>query len=137
MKVQTRAYFAVVSDELSPDTLAVRLGMQPSSATRKASKQLDPPMPKANAWKIDSGLEQGAPLWRHLEALRELVAPVSDRIAELCREEPTAVLQVVREFSPADDEADLGFWLDEPWLAILGQTGARLDVDEYDYVTAD
>lgn len=81
--------------------------------------------------------EQGAPLWRHLEALRELVAPVSDRIAELCQGEPTAVLQVVREFSPADEEADLGFWLDEPWLAILEQTGARLDVDEYDYVTVD
>ncbi len=137
MKVQTRAYFAVVSDELTPDALAVRIGRQPSSVVRKASKQLDPPVPEANAWKIDSGLERGAPLWQHLEALRELVAPVSDRIAELCQGEPTAVLQVVPEFSPADEEADLGFWLDEPWVAILGQTGARLDVDEYDYVTAD
>jgi Domain of unknown function (DUF4279) len=137
MKVQTRACFAVVSDELSPDTLAARLGMQPTSVTRKASKQLDPPVPKANAWKIDSGLERRAPLWRHLEALRELVAPVSDRIAELCQGEPAAVLQVVREFSPADVEADLGFWLDARWLAILGRTGAQLDVDEYDYVTAD
>jgi hypothetical protein len=137
MKVHTRAYFAVFSDELNPDELTARLGMQPSSVTRKESKQVDPPVPKTNAWKIDSGLEKGAPVWQHLEALRALVAPVSDRIAELCQGEPAAVLQIVREFTPADEEADLGFWLDTPWLAILTQTGARLDVDEYDYTTAD
>jgi hypothetical protein len=137
MKVQTRAYFSVVSDELSPDELSVRIGMQPSSVMTKAGKRLDHPVPKTNAWEIDSGLEPGAPLWRHLEALREVVAPLSDQIAELCQGEPTAVLRIVRKFSPADEEADLGFWLDESWLAILQQTGAQLDVDEYDYATAD
>ena len=137
MKVQTRAYFAVISDELSPDELTVCLGTQPSSAMEKASKHLDPPVPTANAWQIDSGLDRGAPLWQHLEALHELITPVIDRIAELCKGEPSAFLRIVREFSPADEQADLGFWLDGPWLAILGQTGAQLDVDEYDHVTAD
>jgi uncharacterized protein DUF4279 len=137
MKVQTRAYFSVASDELSPDELSARIGEQPSSVMTKASKRLDPPVPKTNTWEIDSGLEQDAPLWRHLDALREVVAPLSDRIAELCQGEPTAVLQVVRKFSPADEEADLGFWLDKYWLAILQQTGAQVDVDEYDYATAD
>lgn len=137
MKVQTRACFSVTSDELSPHELSARIGMQPSSVMTKASKRLDPPVPTTNAWEIDSGLEPAAPLWRHLEALREVVAPLSDRIAELCQGEPTAVLQIVRKFFPADEEADLGFWLDESWLAILQQTGAQLDVDEYDYTTAD
>lgn len=137
MKVQTRAYFSVTSDELSPHELAARIGMLPSSVMTKASKRLEPPMPTANAWQLDSGLGPAAPLWRHLEALREVVAPLSDRIAELCQGEPTAALQIVRRFSPADEEADLGFWLDELWLAILQQTGAQLDVDEYDYATAD
>jgi hypothetical protein len=133
MKVQTQACFAVSSDVLSPDEMADRIGVEPSSVTVKASKRLDPPVPKDNAWQIDSGLEPGAPLWRHLEALRELVAPASGKIAELCQGEPIAVLGIVRKFSLADKEADLGFWLDEPWLAILRQTGAVLDVDEYDY----
>ena len=136
MRVQTRVYFAVVSDELSPDELAVRLGTQPSSVMKKASKRLDPPVPTVNAWKLDSGVDRGAPLWQHLEALRDIVTPVIGRIAELCQGEPRAILRIVREFSPADEQADLGFWLDGLWLAILGQTSAHLDVDEYDYVTA-
>jgi len=133
MKVQTQAYFAVSSDVLSPDDMAGRIGMEPSSVMRKASKRLNPPAPKANAWQIDSGLDPSAPLWQHLEALRGLVAPASGKIAELCQGEPAAVLGIVRKFSLAAEEADLGFWLDEPWLAILRQTGAVLDVDEYDY----
>jgi hypothetical protein len=133
MNVQTRAYFAVSSDVLGPDEMADRIGMKPSSVTRKAARHLDPPVPRENTWQLDSGLEPGAPLWQHLAALRELIAPAIGKIAELCQGEPAAVLGIVRRFSLADEEADLGFWLDEPWLAILSQTGAQLDVDEYDY----
>ena len=61
------------------------------------------------------------------------MAPVSGRISELCQGEPAAFLRVVRKFFAAEEQADLGFWLDEPWLAILRQTGAELDVDEYDF----
>ena len=107
--------------------------MQPSSVMTKASKRLDPPAPVANAWELDSGLTQDAPAWQHLEALRERITPATSRISQLCQEEPIAVLQVVRKFSPSDEQADLGFWLDEPWLAILQQTRAQLDVDEYDF----
>ena len=102
----------------------------------KASKRLDPPVPVANAWMIDSGLSQDASAWQHLEALRERIAPATGRIPELCRDEPTAVLQIVRKFSQSQEEADLGFWLDEPWLTILQQTGAQLDIDEYDFTVA-
>jgi hypothetical protein len=133
MRVQTQVRFDVVSDVLGPEELEVRIGLPPSKVARKASKQPDPPRPAANAWKIDSGLDPGAPLWQHLEALREVVAPVSGKISELCQGEPTAFLRIVRKFFRAEDQADLGFWLDEPWLAILMQTGAQLDVDEYDF----
>lgn len=133
MRVQTQVHFDVVSDALSPEELEARIGMPPSSIMRKASKHLDPPRPTANAWEIGSGLDPGAPLWQHLESLREVVAPACGRIAELCQGEPTAFLRIVRKFFQAEDQADLGFWLDEPWLAILRQTGAQLDVDEYDF----
>jgi Domain of unknown function (DUF4279) len=133
MRVETRAYFAVRSDELSPEELAARIGATPSSVMTKAAKRVSPPRPATNAWKLDSGLDLDAPLWQHLEALRALVTPVVAQVSELCQGEPTACLQIVRKFYPAADGADLGFWLDEPWLAILRQTGADLDVDEYDY----
>jgi hypothetical protein len=133
MRVQTQVYFDVVSDVLSPDELEARIGMPPSSVMRRASKRLDPPRPAANAWKIESGLGPDAPLWEHLDALREVVTPASGRISEVCRGEPTAFLRIIRKFFRAECQADLGFWLDEPWLAILRQTGAQLDVDEYDF----
>lgn len=133
MKVSTRVYFAVRSDALSPEELAARIGMPPSSVTRKASAHADPPRPAVNAWKVDSPLSASAPLWQHLEALYKVIAPASGAIAEVCRGEPDACLQIVREFFPAGGEADLGFWLDESWLAVIRQTGALIDVDEYDY----
>ena len=61
------------------------------------------------------------------------MAPASGRISEVCPGEPAAFLRVIQKFFRAEDQADLGFWLDEPWLAILRQTGAQLDVDEYDF----
>jgi hypothetical protein len=133
MKVSTRVCFAVRSDVLSPEELQTRIGMPPSSVTRKAATHADPPRPAVNAWKIDSPLSPSAPLWQHLEALCKVIAPASGMISEVCRGEPQACPQIVREFFPADGEADLGFWLDESWLAVIRHTGALIDIDEYDY----
>jgi hypothetical protein len=133
MRVRTRVCFAVRSTVLTPEDLQARIGMSPSSVTRKAARDVAPPRPAVNAWKIDSPLSPSAPLWQHMEALRELIAPASGKISAICQGEPAACLQIIREFFPADDEADLGFWLDEPWLAIIRQTSAVVDVDEYDY----
>jgi hypothetical protein len=133
MRVETRVYFAVHSDLLSPEELEAQIGMAPSSVMRRAAKRVNPPRPVVNSWRADSPLSRSAPLWRHLEALYEIVAPASGRIREVCRGEPAARLQVVREFYPDGGEADLGFSLDEPWLALISQTGALVDVDEYDY----
>jgi uncharacterized protein DUF4279 len=134
MRVETRVYFAVYSDVLGPEEMKARIGVPRTSVVvRKAAERNDPPEPVASAWKVDSALSPSAPLWRHLENLRDAVAPVSSAIAEVCRGEATACLHIVREFYPAGEEADLGFGLDDRWLAIISQTGARLDVDEFDY----
>jgi Domain of unknown function (DUF4279) len=135
VRVETRAYFIVFSDELSPEDLTARIGLTPSSVMTKAAKRASPPRPVTNAWKLDSGLDRQAPTWDHLEALCALVTPATARISELCGGEPKASLKIVREFFPAVGEARLGFWLGEPWLAILRQTCADLDVDEYDYTS--
>jgi hypothetical protein len=133
MRVETRVYFAVASDELSPGQMAEKIGLAPSSILKKASKGLAPMRPATNAWMIDSGLNQTDPLMDHLEALLTLIAPVADTIAELCKGEPIARLEIVREFRPSRGEADMGFALDERWLQVISQTGAFVDIDEYDF----
>jgi hypothetical protein len=133
VRVETRVYFAVASDGLSPAQLADRIGLQPSAVLEKGSKRPAPPRPATNAWQLDSGLERNAPTMDHLDALLVLIAAVADKIAELCAGEPVARLEIVREFRPSEGEADLGFALDERWLHILSQTRAFVDVDEYDF----
>lgn len=133
MRVETSVYFAVYSDVLGPEEMQSRIGAPPAPGARKAPRPTDPPVPVASAWKVASSLNPSAPLRQHLEDLRVAVAPVSGKIAEVCRREATACLHIVREFYPDTAEAELGFWLDDRWLAIISQTGARLDVDEYDY----
>jgi hypothetical protein len=79
--------------------LQARIGMSPSSATRKAARDGAPPRPAVNAWKIDSPLSPSAPLWQQMGALRELIAPASGKISAICQGEPAARLQIIRECS--------------------------------------
>lgn len=72
-------------------------------------------------------------MWQHLDALRELLTPVTSAVEELCTGEPTACLRVVRQFEASWREADLGFHLDREWVQLLSRTGASIDVDEYDH----
>jgi hypothetical protein len=81
---------------------------------------------------IDQDNVSALPATGHLDALLVLIAPVADKIAELCEGEPVARLEIVREFRPSEGEADLGFALDERWLHVLSQTRAFVDVHEYD-----
>jgi hypothetical protein len=76
VRVKTRVYFAVHSDVLSPEELEARIGVPPSSVTRKAARHADPARPPVNAWKIDSPLSPSAPLWQHLQASRKVIAEV-------------------------------------------------------------
>jgi hypothetical protein len=63
------------------------------------------------------------------------VEPLAARISGLCKAgEPVARLEIVREFRASSEEADLGFVLDAQWLQVLWQTGAMVDVDEYDLI---
>jgi hypothetical protein len=133
VRVETRVYFAVASDELSPAQLTDRIGMQPSAALEKGSRRPMPPMPATSAWKLDSGLDRDAPLTDHLDALLVLIALLADKISELCEGESAARLQIVREFRSSEGEVGLGFALDERWLQVLSQTRAFVDVDEYDF----
>jgi Domain of unknown function (DUF4279) len=136
VQVDTRAYFAVVSDLLSVEVLVARIGAEPTRAVVAGERRAWPPLPAANHWTIDSGLGKAEPLWRHLEALRQRVEPLAAPIGLLCADEPGAALRIVREFQPGDEQADLGFWLDEGWLDLLRRTGAVVDVDEYDYTSS-
>jgi Domain of unknown function (DUF4279) len=69
VQVETRVYFAVTSDGLSPGQLADKIGLPPSAVTEKAFKAGVPPRPTTNSWKLDSGLSRTASLEDHLEVL--------------------------------------------------------------------
>ncbi|GAA0251037.1 DUF4279 domain-containing protein [Cryptosporangium japonicum] len=133
MRVETRVCFAVYSEVLSPADLAARIGAAPTASVVRGSRRRRPPVPVANRWSLESGLGPEAALWRHLEALLPRVSPLAEAITALCADEPTCGLTIVREFTASDQEADLGFWLDENWLALLHRTGATIEADEYDY----
>ena len=81
---------------------------------------------------LESGLGRTASLEDHLQALLVLITPLAAKIAELCEGEPAANLEIIRKFYSSADGADLGFALDQPWLQVIAQTGAFVDVDEYD-----
>jgi hypothetical protein len=136
MRVETRVYFAVASDLLSPAQLTDMIGREPSSVRERGSRRADPPIPTTNTWQLDSGLDRRTALPEHLAALLTLIAPALAAIVKLCQGEPIAVLRIVREFYPAHEEADLGFALDHDWVGVISQTGAVVDLDEYD-LTAD
>jgi hypothetical protein len=131
--VETNAYFAVRSDEMTPEAMAAGIGADPTRVMRRGERGADPILPATNAWMLDSGLGRDEPLWRHLQALHLLVEPVTAAIAVLCAGDPAPSLIIVRSFRAGDGEADLGFWLDDSWMAVLRATGAHLDVDEYDH----
>jgi Domain of unknown function (DUF4279) len=132
VQVESRVYFAVASDALNPGQLADKIGLAPSAVSEKAPRRGVPQTPATNSWRLDSGLDRTASVEDHLEALLVLIAPVAASIGELCKGEPVARLEIVREFRPRDGEADLGFALDERWLEVISQTGAFVDIDEYD-----
>ncbi len=135
MRVETRVYFAVASDELSPEQMTDRIGLTPSSTTVTATRKSTPPIPVTNTWKLESGLDSGTQLNDHLDALLTIVAPLAGRISDLCKNgEAVAWLEIVRKFGASPEDADLGFVLDSRWLEVLRQTGAFVDVDEYDFI---
>jgi hypothetical protein len=134
VRVRTRAYFAVQSDVMPPDVLALRIGAEPSRATVREragnGRRSRPPTGGRSTAVYPSRNRCGG-----TSRLYERVGPLVGAIGELCADEPVAVLRIVREFEPDPEEADLGFRLGREWLDLLRRTGANVDVDEYDYAS--
>jgi len=157
MRVRQYVYFSLRSDYIPADEITARLGMEADEIRVKASKRVNPPLPRCHAWNVvcrDGGLTVDEQIDRVIDRLQ----PLTDQIAALAREidasegeSAAATLQVVRylndddgeEESPQPDGTDLvrlpgqhqllGWYLDRRILEFLHHTGAELDVDEYGY----
>lgn len=134
LPVRQYAYFSIRSDDLDAAAIAARVGIAPDQVVVRGSREPDPPVARARAWKLladDRDLrvdEQAALLLGRLR-------PVEAQVRELAADRGCSLtLQIVRYFAdPAGEEQLLGWHLDADGLAFLARIGADIDVDEYEY----
>lgn len=146
MPLNQYVYFALPSERATAKEMAAVLGIEPDETTVRASRLAEPPMPVCHhRWKIvcrAPGMRVDEQVAQILDRLRPHVGRIADLARQLEQEggSSSAVLQVVRYFS--DDECAgnaersgpniFGWRLGRDVLEFLDDTGAVLDVDEYD-----
>ncbi len=151
MLVEQYVYLGLRSDALTPDEITAAVGLVPDRVEGRGSKHPEHDIPRAHLWAVecrgaDSGVDE------LIDRLLVRVTEAAEAVRRLVdAESVSAVIQVVREFSPqapegrggpgpSDQEgADappssgvLGWHLDRRVVAFLHASGAELDVDEYD-----
>ncbi|MFI6867210.1 DUF4279 domain-containing protein [Nocardia sp. NPDC050406] len=142
MPVSQYAYFALMSEHTSAETIAAEVDLAPDEVWVRGSRRTEPRVvPRIHAWKLvclDSGLRVDEQIERIVDRLR----PRTERIATCARrleaEGGWATLNVVRSFGDPDDRAPtdapnlFGWHLNREVMEFLLAVGAELDVDEYD-----
>jgi len=154
MRVRQRASLRVSSNLLDPGQISALVGVDPHETKLRGSRSPGPPpLPRFHLWHFNSGLADDLRLDEHLGRLVGTVSAHADGFREVASTPETNVwLSVVRYFEEGPEDFDeatyglpadspferlsgqhpfLGWGLDTEQLALLGQTGIGLDVDEY------
>lgn len=152
MSVRQYAYFALSSRSTSAAEMAAVLGIEPDRTLIRGSRRTEPfPVPVAHRWVVECR-EPGLSVDEQVGRILERLAPHTAAIAALARRldaerdaGPSAVLEVVRYFNEVEQHRGdreqasegepirmLGWHLGREVLDFLQDTGAVLDVDEYD-----
>lgn len=147
MKIRQFAYVLVASESMRPDEITDALAIVPSSTTLRASRSVDPPVPRANMWRFEAAAS--ARVDELISELVERLEPSAEAVRRLAARPDTSVgIQVVRYFDDpeGDDEEPvpdgdleklagqhqhLGFHLDPDLMFRLHALSCALDVDEY------
>jgi hypothetical protein len=150
--IRQYAYFSLDSDTIRPESIAERIGLEPSSVSIAGSRHSGPPpVPRRHSWKLESGVSEKSRLDDHFEALLARLSSHTDRIQEIVATgEVSGCLTVVRYFHSGNEEAELpsgyehdgferlcgqhplvGFGLEPAMIAFLAKTGSFVDFDEY------
>jgi len=149
MRMSQYTYFAIKSETMTAAEVTSRLGVEPDRFRVRGSRRADPPIPVCHSWEIRCD-ERGLRVDEQIDRVLARLTPVSDTIAELCRESDDVFgeLQVVRYFNDEEGEEPkpqpeeenlirfpdqhlLGWGLERSVIEFLAATGATLDVDEY------
>lgn len=148
MPVRQYAYFALSSHVTSADEMTAVLGIEPDRTAIRGSRRAEPSaVPVAHRWIVECR-EPGLAVNEQIARILERLTPYTDTIASLARRleaepgpGPSAVLEVVRYFNEAEQQAErsrdestgtLGWHLGRDALDFLQATGAVLDIDEYE-----
>lgn len=149
MQIRQLAYFALMSEELSSNAIALRVGMVPDNSIVMASKRADPPIPAAHRWEVHA--KPGGTVNEMVAELMKRVRPCAEEIRALVSDGVvSAVLQIVRYLDDAEGENErpihveghrlgaglshhqlLGFHFDAETLRFIANTGIEIDIDEY------
>ncbi len=154
VRIKQYVYFAMTSDNVSPDAMAREIGLAADSVMVRGSERAGPrPRPALNSWKIVCETA-GLTVDDQVELVLDRIRPYQPAIRECVRTHGvTAMLQVVRYLGAWLDDDDgeeeeitvtedgleklpgqhqlLGWGLDADVLAFLLDVGAEIDVDEY------
>ena len=140
MRINQRVHFLLRSEQLTAAEITAGLLMEPDRIEVRGSLRPDPPVPPCHGWSISAPVPD-QPVNDQLDALIQRLEPFTTAIGRLVATgQVVAILRVVRRFAVLDDAAEscpvaaprrlLGWWVDEPILRFLADTGATVDVDE-------
>lgn len=149
MRIRQYAYFSLRSEDVPPDEITERIGINPDRVALRGSRIQDPPRPAAHLWEVrcdEPGLtvtEQVAHVIARVGPKRSAIRALVDSSAQI-----SAWLQVVRYFDADDGEEEastvigdleklpgqhqlLGWHLSADALDFVRDVHAEIDVDEY------
>ena len=132
MRTDQYVYLGIWSDALTPAQIAAIVGLEPDAISVKASKRLDPPVPRSNRWAVECR-DPGAQIGDQVERLVARLRPHIEGLKRIATEPNVSIgLQMVRYFNSADGQDDVEGWhLDLDILAFLVSISASIDSDEY------
>ena len=154
MRVKQYVTFSVFSKILSPEHITEVLGLDPSRAGRRGSRQESPPIPVFNVWTVRSQPNRG--VGAMLTEIVDLIEPLADRLAALRALDPKDAsgeglgygITVVRYFNARDGVEEeivaqgdlvkmpgqhqlLSFSMEPELMLRLSALGCDVDFDEY------
>jgi hypothetical protein len=143
LRVRQYVYFTVQSSRMPAADMTAVMGMDPDEITVRASRRMDPPVPRWHAWKVQCD-ERGLRVDEQVECVITRLRPVERPLRTLLErlhaqegEDAGATLMVVPYLDDEDGEADewqhrlLGWHLSPETLRFIVAMDALLVADEY------
>lgn len=132
MRTDQYVYLGIWSGSLAPAEIAAIVGLEPDAASVKASKRLDPPVPRRHRWVVECR-DPGIQISDQVERLVERLRPYVDGLKRIAAARKVSIgLQMVRYFNSADGQENIEGWhLELDILAFLVSISASIDSDEH------